>query len=154
MPIGLGARDSLRLEAGLCLYGHDLNAHTTPVEAGLQWAIAPARRAGGERAGGYPGAALIQQQMQSGPARKRIGLTGDGKAPVREGAVITDPEGRRVGEVCSGGFGPSVGGPVLMAYVEAACAAPGTQLFALVRDKPRPVTVTKMPFVPLRYHRG
>ena len=154
MPIGLGARDSLRLEAGLCLYGHDLDPQVTPVEAGLQWAIAPARRAGGARAGGYPGAARIAAQMQSGPARRRIGLLGDGKAPVREGSVLTDLAGRAVGEVCSGGFGPTVGGPVLMAYVESACAVPGTRLLALVRDKPRPVTVTKMPFVPQRYHRG
>jgi aminomethyltransferase len=154
LPVGLGARDSLRLEAGLCLYGHELDEQTTPVEAGLQWAIAPARRAGGARAGGYPGAGLIESQMASGPARRRIGLLGEGKAPVREGAVLTDPEGRRVGEVCSGGFGPTVGGPVMMAYVEAGCSAPGTRLLALVRDKPRAVTVTRMPFVPQRYHRG
>ncbi|MBP9034595.1 MAG: glycine cleavage system aminomethyltransferase GcvT, partial [Pseudomonadales bacterium] len=140
LPVGLGARDSLRLEAGLCLYGHDLGPGITPVEAGLQWAIAPARRAGGARAGGYPGAARIAAQMQSGAARRRIGLLGDGKAPVREGSVLTDLAGRTVGELCSGGFGPTVGGPVLMAYVESACTAPGTQLLALVRDKPRPVT--------------
>jgi len=154
LPIGLGARDSLRLEAGLCLYGHDLDASTTPVEAGLQWAIARSRRPGGARAGGYPGAARIEAQMHEGPARRRVGLLGDGKAPVREGAELTDAGGRRIGEVCSGGFGPSVGGPVLMAYVESAYAAPGTQLLALVRDRPRPVTVVKMPFVPQRYHRG
>jgi len=154
MPVGLGARDSLRLEAGLCLYGHDLDPRITPVEAGLQWAIAPARRDGGARAGGYPGAARIAVQMQSGAARRRVGLLGDGKAPVREGAVLTDAAGRTVGEVCSGGFGPTVGGPVLMAYVGSDSAAPGTPLLALVRDKPRPVTVTRMPFVPHRYRRG
>jgi len=154
MPVGLGARDSLRLEAGLCLYGHDMNEQTSPVEAGLQWAIARCRRPGGARAGGYPGATPIEQQLQSGPARRRVGLLGEGKAPVREGTVLSDGDGNPVGEVCSGGFGPTLGGPVLMAYVDVARTAPDTLLQALVRDKPRPVRVAKMPFVPQRYHRG
>jgi aminomethyltransferase len=154
MPVGLGARDSLRLEAGLCLYGHDMNEQTTPVEAGLQWAIARSRRPGGVRAGGYPGAAIIEQQLLSGPSRRRVGLLGEGKAPVREGTLLTDGAGNPVGEVCSGGFGPTLGGPVLMAYVDVAHSAPDTVLQALVRDKPRPVRVSKMPFVPQRYHRG
>ena len=153
-PIGLGARDSLRLEAGLCLYGHDMNATTTPVEAGLQWAIAKVRRPGGARAGGYPGAAKLAEQLAGGAARKRVGLVGDGKTPVREGTVIVDENAVSVGRVCSGGFGPSFGGPIAMAYVDSAHAAIGTRLQAWVRDKPRPVTVAKMPFVAPRYFRG
>jgi aminomethyltransferase len=153
-PIGLGARDSLRLEAGLCLYGHDLNEKTTPIEAGLAWAIARSRRTGGARAGGYPGASRIAEQLEQGVGWKRIGLVGEGKAPVREGSVLIDAEGRQVGTVCSGGFGPSYGGPVAMAYVEADLAEPGITLAAMVRDKPRPMTVARMPFVQQRYYRG
>lgn len=153
-PIGLGARDSLRLEAGLCLYGHDMDTQTTPVEAGLQWAVARVRRAGGARAGGYPGAERIDEQLAEGPARRRVGLTGEGKVPVREGAELQDANGVPVGRVCSGGFGPSVGGAVAMAYVAARYTAPGTRLDALVRGKPRPMTVTRMPFVAQRYYRG
>jgi aminomethyltransferase len=152
--VGLGARDSLRLEAGLCLYGHDLDANTTPVEAGLSWAVAKSRRAGGAREGGYPGASRIAAQLATGAARRRVGLVGEGKAPVREGAALLDAQGRQVGQVCSGGFGPSFGGPVAMAYVEAHVAAPATSLVALVRDKPRPMTVVKLPFVAQRYHRN
>ncbi len=153
-PIGLGARDSLRLEAGLCLYGHDMNASTTAVEAGLQWAIARARRPGGARAGGYPGAAALAEQLERGTARKRVGLVGDGKTPVREGTMIVDQHAASVGQVCSGGFAPSFGGPVAMAYVDSAHAAIGTRLQAVVRDRPRPVTVATMPFVARRYFRG
>lgn len=153
-PIGLGARDSLRLEAGLCLYGHDIDTSTTPVEAGLVWAIQKVRRRGGEREGGFPGAEVILGQMEAGPARRRVGLVPAGRAPVREGAELTDPGGRAVGHVTSGGFGPSVGGPVAMGYVEAASAAAGTGLNAVVRGRALPVTVTKMPFVEQRYYRG
>jgi aminomethyltransferase len=153
-PIGLGARDSLCLEAGLCLYGHDLNEQITPIEAGLAWAIPQSRRPGGAREGGYPGAGRIAEQLANGVHRRRVGLVGEGKAPVREGSVLQDADGRRVGEVCSGGFGPSANGAIAMAYVDAAHAAPGTALAAMVRDKPRPMTITRMPFVPQRYHRG
>jgi aminomethyltransferase len=154
LPVGLGARDSLRLEAGLCLYGHDLSEQITPVEAGLAWAIPKTRRPGGPRAGGFPGAGRIAEQLENGVARRRVGLLGEGKAPVREGAVLLAAGGQRVGEVCSGGFGPSVEGAVAMAYVDSAHAAPGTALDAIVRDKPRRMRVVKMPFVPQRYHRG
>lgn len=153
-PVGLGARDSLRLEAGLCLYGHELGPGITPVEAGLAWAIPAVRRAGGARAGGYPGAERIDAEMRGGTPRRRVGLRGEERVPVREGAPLTDAEGHVVGEVTSGGFGPSVGGPVMMGYVEGGFAAPDSALFAVVRDRPRPVTVTKLPFVPRRYHRG
>jgi aminomethyltransferase len=153
-PIGLGARDSLRLEAGLCLYGHDLNEQITPVEAGLAWALPKSRRPGGERAGGYPGAERIAAQLADGVARRRVGLIGEGKAPVREGAVLQDALGNRVGEVCSGGFGPSADGAIAMAYVDSAHAAIGTALDAIVRERPRPMKVVKLPFVPQRYYRG
>ncbi len=153
-PAGLGARDSLRLEAGLCLYGHELGTQITPIEAGLGWAIPAVRRPGGARAGGFRGAERIAAELGVGTLRRRVGLRGKERVPVREGAELTDIEGRVVGVVSSGGFGPSVGGPIMMAYVERALATPGTELFAIVRDRPRPVTVTKLPFVPLRYHRG
>ncbi len=153
-PVGLGARDSLRLEAGLCLYGHELGPAITPVAAGLAWAIPAVRRPGGARAGGYPGAQRIDAELRDGTARRRVGLRGEERVPVREGALLTDADGNPVGEVSSGGFGPSVGGPVMMGYVERAFAAPGTALYALVRERPRPVTVSKLPFVPQRYHRG
>lgn len=153
-PVGLGARDSLRLEAGLCLYGHDVDGSTTPVEAGLAWAIQKVRRRGGARAGGFPGAEIILGQMEQGVARRRVGLLPEGRVPVREGAELTAADGRRVGRVTSGGFGPSVGGPVAMGYVETAVATPGTRLYATVRGKELPVTVAKMPFVEQRYYRG
>lgn len=153
-PVGLGARDSLRLEAGLCLYGHDIDTGTTAVEARLVWAIGKARRAGGERALGYPGAEIVEQQIAAGPARKRVGLLPEGRAPVREGAELQDGEGRAVGHVTSGGFGPTVEAPVAMGYVEAGLASVGTKLNAMVRGKPLPVTIAKMPFVEQRYHRG
>ncbi len=153
-PIGLGARDSLRLEAGLCLYGHDMNTDTTPVEASIAWSIAKVRRPGGAREGGFPGSERIFEQMSAGAPRRRVGLRVDGRAPVREGATILDLQGEPCGEVCSGGFGPSVGAPVAMAYVNRDLAKVDTALQAQVRGKSRPVTVTKMPFVPQRYFRG
>jgi aminomethyltransferase len=153
--IGLGARDSLRLEAGLCLYGHDIDTETTPVEAGLIWAIGKPRRRGGERAGGFPGADLILHQVDAKDhRRKRVGLLGEGRAPVREGAELFDAEGKRIGIVTSGGFGPSVGRPVAMGYVSIENADIGTTVHAEVRGKRLPMTVSKMPFVTPGYHRG
>ena len=148
-PAGLGARDSLRLEAGLCLYGHDLTPETTPVEAGLTWAIGKRRR----EHGGFPGASVVQRQLVEGPPRRRVGLKPEGRAPVREGATLTDAEGKKVGVVTSGGFGPTVGGPVAMGYVSAGLAEIGSRLFAEVRGKQLPVTVTELPFVQQRYAR-
>ena len=137
-PAGLGARDTLRLEAGLCLYGHDIDTSTTPIEAALAWAIQKVRRPGGARAGGYPGAATIERQLASGTARKRVGLIGLDRAPVREGAAIVDYGGGAIGRVTSGTVGPSVGKPVALAYVPSALAAPGTALEADVRGKRQP----------------
>ncbi|HEY8609409.1 MAG TPA: glycine cleavage system aminomethyltransferase GcvT [Noviherbaspirillum sp.] len=153
-PIGLGARDSLRLEAGLCLYGHDMDTATTPVEASLGWALSKVRRADGARAGGYPGADVILGQLAGGVQRKRVGLLVKDRMPVREGAELVDAEGRPAGRVTSGGFGPTVGVPVAMGYVPSALAAPGTALQAIVRGKPVAVEVAKTPFTPQRYHRG
>ena len=153
-PIGLGARDSLRLEAGLCLYGHDIDTETTPVEASLVWALSKVRRAGGEREGGFPGAQVILGQLAEGAARKRVGLKPLGRAPVREGCDLVDEAERAVGRVTSGGFGPTVGGPVAMGYVETALAKPGTPVSALVRGKPQACEVARMPFVEQRYYRG
>jgi aminomethyltransferase len=148
-PAGLGARDSLRLEAGLCLYGHDIDDSTTPVEAALAWAIGKRRR----QAGGFPGAAVIQRQLAEGPPRLRVGIRPDERAPAREGTEITDGKGRVIGKVTSGGFGPTVGGPIAMGYVERAGAAPGTRLGLLVRGTERPARVVAMPFVEHRYRR-
>ncbi|MEI8268095.1 MAG: glycine cleavage system aminomethyltransferase GcvT [Betaproteobacteria bacterium] len=153
-PAGLGARDTLRLEAGLCLYGHDIDTHTTPVEAGLTWSIQKVRRAGGERAGGYPGAAVIDGQLASGPARKRVGLVGLDRTPVREGAPLVAADGRSIGRVTSGTVGPTVKQPIAMGWLEAALAAAGTEVFAEVRGKRVPMRVAAMPFAPHRYHRG
>jgi aminomethyltransferase len=153
-PIGLGARDSLRLEAGLCLYGHDVDTSTTPVEGSLAWALSKVRRADGKRAGGFPGADVILRQLAEGVARKRVGLLVKDRLPVREGAEIVDANGVVVGKVTSGGFGPTVNGPVAMGYVSAAHAVVGTALQAIVRGKPVPVEVAKTPFVPQRYYRG
>ena len=153
-PIGLGARDSLRLEAGLCLYGHDMDASVTPVEAGLQWSINPVRRAGGDRAGGFPGADRVLAQMVEGVPKRRVGLQIEGRAPVREGAELVDSDGIEVGRVTSGGFGPTLNAPVAMAMVDRPHFAPGTRLFARVRNKLLAVTVVKTPFVPQRYFRG
>jgi aminomethyltransferase len=151
--IGLGARDSLRLEAGLCLYGHDMDATTTPVEASLVWALSKVRRADGARAGGYPGAAVIQRQLAEGVSKKRVGLQITEKIPVREGAEIVDAEGNIIGKVTSGGFGPSVNYPVAMGYVTQTFSAIGTKLHAMVRGKPVALEVVKTPFFPQRYHR-
>ncbi|TFH85473.1 glycine cleavage system aminomethyltransferase GcvT [Billgrantia azerbaijanica] len=153
--IGLGARDSLRLEAGLCLYGHDIDTTTTPVEAGLVWAIGKPRRRGGERPGGFPGADLILHQVEAKDhRRKRVGLLGEGRAPVREGAELYTADDERIGQVTSGGFGPSVGKPVAMGYVAIEHAEPGTTVYAEVRGKRLPMTVARMPFVTPGYHRG
>ncbi len=146
-PIGLGARDSLRLEAGLCLYGHDIDETTSPVEAGIAWSIQKRRRA----EGGFPGDARIKRELAEGPARRRVGLRPDGRAPAREGTAILAPSGERIGTVTSGGFGPSVNIPVAMGYVEAPFAEPGTQVSLLVRSKPLSATVVALPFVPHRY---
>jgi aminomethyltransferase len=154
-PIGLGARDSLRLEAGLCLYGADITENTTPVEAALGWAIQPVRRAGGERAGGFPGAAVILDQLSNGAGRRRVGLKADGRQPVRGGAALyaTEDGGDIIGSVTSGGFGPTLNAPVAMGYVPTALAQQDTTVFADVRGKRIAMTVTKLPFVPARFHR-
>lgn len=154
LPIGLGARDSLRLEAGLCLYGHDLDVSTSPVESSLLWALSKPRRADGERPGGYPGAEVIFDHIANGVSRKRVGLLPQARVPVREGAEIVDETGRQVGVVTSGSFGPTLGAPVAMGYVDTALAKPGTALTAIVRGKPIPIEVAKTPFVPQNYYRG
>ena len=150
MPIGLGARDSLRLEAGLCLYGHDIDETTSPVEAGLTWAIQKARRAGGARAGGFPGAARILAELADGPARCRVGLRPAGRAPMREGVALCDAAGLPVGRVTSGGYGPSVEAPIAMGYVT---LGSGPALQGDVRGKLLPVTVSDMPFKSTNYKR-
>jgi aminomethyltransferase len=152
-PIGLGARDSLRLEAGLCLYGHDIDTGTSPVEAALTWAIQKVRRAGGDRAGGFPGHTRILQELAQHPERLRVGLLPDGRAPMREGTPLFTPDGTPVGEVTSGGFGPSLGIPIAMGYVARAHTAPGTPLEGEVRGKRLPVTVAPLPFHPARFKR-
>ena len=149
MPIGLGARDSLRLEAGLCLYGHDIDRSTNPVEAGLTWAIQKSRRSGGEREGGFPGAERILHDLAHGPARMRVGLRPEGRAPMREGTVIYDGA-RQVGAITSGGFGPSVAAPVAMGYVQTGSAL---HLLAELRGKLLPVAISSMPFHPTSYKR-
>lgn len=153
-PVGLGARDSLRLEAGLCLYGHDMDVDTTPVEAGLNWAISKVRREDGARAGGFPGAERIFAQLRDGVERRRVGLLGAERVPVREGTRLVDDEGNWVGRVSSGTFGPTLGAPVSMGYVSSRFAAPETQLWAEVRGKRVAMRVSRTPFVPHRYHRG
>jgi aminomethyltransferase len=153
-PAGLGARDSLRLEAGLCLYGHDIDETTTPVEAGLTWAIQKVRRRGGARAGGFPGAEVILDQLERGAFRSRVGILPEGRAPIREGELLHDSTGRVVGKLTSGGFGATLEAPLAMGYVEKQFAAHGTQLSATVRGKPRACRVTALPFVPHRYYRG
>lgn len=147
LPIGLGARDTLRLEAGLCLYGHDIDTTTTPVEAGLAWSIGKRRRL----EGGFFGDERVRLQLAHGPARRRVGLRLEGKAPAREGADISTPEGIIIGRVTSGGFGPSLGAPIAMGYVEADHAASGTPVHLLVRGKPLTARVAELPFVPHRY---
>ena len=148
--IGLGARDSLRLEAGLCLYGHDIDETTTPIEAALTWSVGKRRR----EEGGFPGAAVIQRQLAEGVSRRRVGLLPEGRAPAREGAAITDTDGNEIGQVTSGGFGPSLGGPMAMGYVAVAHAKAETPVNLIVRGKALPARVAKMPFVPQRYYRG
>lgn len=150
--IGLGARDSLRLEAGLCLYGHDLDQSTTPVEGSITWAIQKVRRAGGEREGHFVGADVILGQFDSGVARKRVGFTVEGKAPVREGVEIVTEDGQLAGKVTSGGFAPSLEKPIIMAYVQTDLL--DQPLFASLRGKMIPLTSAKMPFFPSRYYRG
>ena len=149
MPAGLGARDSLRLEAGLCLYGHDIDEATTPIEADLAWTIGRRRQA----EGGFPGASVILRQLAEGPLRKRIGIRPDGRAPAREATPIVDTAGNPIGRITSGSFGPSVNGPIAMGYVGAAHAADGTALSLLVRGSARPARVAPLPFVPHHYHR-
>lgn len=148
-PIGLGARDSLRLEAGLPLCGHDINQETSPVEAGLAWSIGRRRR----QMGGFPGALRIGRELAEGPVRRRVGILLEGRAPAREHAEIVDEDGELVGKVTSGGFGPSVGAPVAMGYVVPEFAAPGTRLGLVVRGRTLPGRVVAMPFHPHRYKR-
>jgi aminomethyltransferase len=150
LPIGLGARDSLRLEAGLCLYGHDIDETTDPVEANLTWAIGKRRKMEKD----FPAAEKIIDALFNGTARKRVGIRPDGKAPAREGTEVADKTGRIIGKITSGGFGPSVNGPVAMGYVETAFAADGTEIDLLVRGKAIPARVAPMPFAPHRYKRS
>jgi aminomethyltransferase len=147
-PVGLGARDSLRLEAGLCLYGHDIDLETTPVEASLTWALSKSRH------DGYPGAAIIRTQRENGAPRRRVGILPQGQLPVREGTILLNEAQTVVGKITSGGFGASVGGPVAMGYVEAAQANLGTPLQATVRGQSIPCKIVKLPFIPHRYFRN
>lgn len=153
--IGLGARDSLRLEAGLCLYGHDIDTETSPVEGNIAWAIQGVRRTGGARAGGFPGAERILKELDEGAARKRVGLLPAGRAPMREGTPLfaSAESDAQIGVITSGGFGPSVERPVAMGYVPIALADDGTEIFAELRGKRLPVTVAPMPFRPSTYKR-
>lgn len=153
--IGLGARDSLRTEAGLCLYGSDIDESTTPVEAGLEWAIQKVRRRGGARTGNFPGAEVVLEQIERGAPRRRVGLRPRERTPVRAGSLLyaDASASQSIGKVTSGTFGPSAGGPVAMGYVPSALAAPKTLLFAEVRGNKLPVEVTTLPFVPHRYKR-
>ncbi|MEE4277889.1 MAG: glycine cleavage system aminomethyltransferase GcvT [Halieaceae bacterium] len=158
-PAGLGARDSLRLEAGLCLYGHELSPGISPIEAGLAWAVSRVRRPGGDRAGGYPGAARIESELDAGAPRRRVGLRVVGRRPVREGQTVLDGEGRSVGIVTSGAFAASVNAPIAFALVEAAAlapagGAPADQILSVdVRGKAEAVVIVKPPFIPARYQR-
>jgi aminomethyltransferase len=155
LPIGLGARDSLRLEAGLCLYGHDIDTTTTPAEAALEWSVQKSRRNGGARAGGFPGADNILTQLDKGAARRRVGLKAEGRAPVREGALLfaDATTAEPVGKVTSGGFGPSLNAPVAMGYVPTPLSTVGTTVFAEVRGQRLPLKVAATPFVPNTYKR-
>jgi aminomethyltransferase len=155
LPIGLGARDSLRLEAGLCLYGHDIDTSTTPVEAALEWSIQKSRRKGGARAGGFFGAEVILSELEQGAARRRVGLKAAGRAPVREGAPLfaDAASSEPIGKVTSGGFGPSLNAPVAMGYLPSAQAAQATQVFAEVRGQRLPLRISPMPFVQNTYKR-
>ena len=149
LPVGLGARDSLRLEAGFCLYGHDIDATTTPVEAALEWSISKRRR----EDGGFPGSAVIQRQLRDGTLRRRVGIRPEGRVPAREHSELTDTDGRHIGEITSGGFGPSVGGPIAMGYVASTHAGVGTSVLVVVRGKPLAAMVTKHAFVDARQRR-
>ena len=149
-PIGLGARDTLRLEAGLCLYGHDIDETTTPITAGLAWTIGKRRR----EEGGFPGVARILAELVDPPPRRRVGIRPDGRAPAREGSAIVDAAGNLIGQVTSGGFGPSLGAPIAMGYVARSHANPGTALSVVVRDVARPARVSPLSFVPTRYYRA
>jgi aminomethyltransferase len=155
-PIGLGARDSLRLEAGLCLHGSDIDERTTPVEAGLSWAIQKVRRGGGAREGGFPGAEIILGQLEHGAPRHRVGLRPEGRAPVRTGAPLFAAEdaSAQIGMVTSGGFGPSLNAPIAMGYLPAVLAVPGTRVFAELRGKRLPAIVTPLPFIVPKYKRA
>jgi aminomethyltransferase len=155
LPIGLGARDSLRLEAGLCLYGHDIDTSTTPVEAALEWSIQKSRRRGGARAGGFPGADKILDQLERGAPRRRVGLKPEGRAPVREGTSLFADEtsSEQIGAVTSGGFGPSINAPVAMGYLPTSVATPDKSLFAELRGQRLPLRVAPMPFVANAYKR-
>jgi aminomethyltransferase len=155
LPVGLGARDSLRLEAGLCLYGHDIDASTTPVEGALEWSIQKSRRKGGARAGGFPGAEVILAQLEQGAPRRRVGLKPEGRAPVREGAVLfaDATTSGPIGAVTSGGFGPSLNAPVAMGYLPSPLATPGGLVFAELRSQRLPLRISPMPFVPNTYKR-
>jgi aminomethyltransferase len=148
-PIGLGARDSLRLEAGLCLYGHDIDETTSPVEAALAWSIQKRRR----QEGGFPGYDRVRSELAHGTKRLRVGIRPDGRAPAREGTEILSPAGETIGRITSGGFGPTVNGPIAMGYVPAACARQDAPVALLVRGKPLPARIVDLPFVPNRYFR-
>jgi aminomethyltransferase len=150
MPIGLGARDSLRLEAGLCLYGHDIDETVNPVEANLVWSIGKRRKLDRD----FPAAETIMDAIFNGTAKKRVGIRPDVKAPAREGSEIADKTGRVIGKITSGGFGPSVNGPIAMGYVESEFAADGSEIDLIVRGKPLPARVAPLPFVPHRYRRA
>ena len=154
-PIGLGARDSLRLEAGLCLYGHDIDETTTPVEASLIWGIQKVRRAGGAREGGFPGAERILDEMVNGAARARVGLRPEGRAPMREGTQLfeTAEDGEPVGLVTSGAYGPTIEAPMSMGYLPRPLATEGTVIYGEVRGKRMPVKVAKLPFTPANFKR-
>lgn len=155
LPIGLGARDSLRLEAGLCLYGHDIDTTTTPVEGALEWSIQKSRRPGGARAGGFPGAEKILAQLERGAPRSRVGLKPEGRAPVREGAplYVSATSSEQIGAVTSGGFGPTLNAPVAMGYLPSVHAAPSNTVFAELRGQRLPLRVVPMPFIPNTYKR-
>jgi aminomethyltransferase len=154
-PIGLGARDSLRLEAGLCLYGHDIDDKTTPVEAGLTWAIQKVRRLGGDREGGFPGAKIILDQLEQGVPRKRVGLLPEGRAPMREGVALYKDEQADTpfGRITSGGFGPTVAGPIAMGFLPAEHCVEDTRVFGELRGKRLPLVVSKLPFTPANFKR-
>jgi len=149
-PVGLGARDSLRLEAGLCLYGHDIDRTTTPVEAALVWSIGKRRR----EQGGYPGAGIVKRELANGPKRKRVGIQPEGRAPAREQTPIVDAQGAALGTITSGGYGPTAGKPIAMGYVPLASSREGTEVNLVVRGKPLPATVVVLPFISHRYYRG